>query len=220
MRFILKLSPNTETVPFNYQQKLLGVFHKWLGENNPLHDALSLYSFSWLEHAELTEGGYNFPAGSFWSISFWDAENLKSVLNGISKDNSLFCGMQVQEVVFEFNRTYRNGSQRFTVQSPILIKKPKPDSAPEFLVTHSVDADAILTTIMKRKLEAAGLDDDISIKLDSYYQNIKTKLVSINGIENRCFYCPVIITGSGRAIEFARITGVGHSTGSGFGFIK
>ena len=32
MRIYLQLTPNRETVPFNYQQSLVGAFHKWLGE--------------------------------------------------------------------------------------------------------------------------------------------------------------------------------------------
>ena len=47
MRLHLKLTPNTEPIPFNYQHQLTGTLHKWLGQND-LHDKISLYSFSWL----------------------------------------------------------------------------------------------------------------------------------------------------------------------------
>ena len=48
MRIHLSTSANNELVPFNYQQKLIGVLHRWLGTNE-LHDKISLYSFSWLK---------------------------------------------------------------------------------------------------------------------------------------------------------------------------
>lgn len=30
MRILLKTSPNTTPVPFDYQQKLVGTIHKWI----------------------------------------------------------------------------------------------------------------------------------------------------------------------------------------------
>jgi hypothetical protein len=69
MRLHFTLSPNTETVPFGYQRLLTGTFHKLLGEN-AVHDAISLYSLSWL-HGGVTmrngkkiEGGLDFPQGA------------------------------------------------------------------------------------------------------------------------------------------------------------
>lgn len=220
MRFLIKTTPNLEIVPFNYQQKLLGVFHKWLGEGNPLHDALSLYSFSWLECAEKNDDGFHFPKGALWTISFWESAHLKTVLNGISASPELFCGMRAEEVVFDFEKQFPDGDIRFLAGTPIFLKKPRANRGHDHLTGHSADADAILTAIMKKKMEVAGLEPDIKIKLDPDYRNIKTKLVTINSIENKAFVCPVIISGSGKAIQFARTVGVGHSTGSGFGFIR
>ena len=37
MRIHLKTSANTTPVPFDYQQKLVGTIHKWIG-NNSIHD--------------------------------------------------------------------------------------------------------------------------------------------------------------------------------------
>lgn len=45
MRITIRTTPNTELVPFDYQQKLVGTIHKWIG-NNSIHDKISLYSFS------------------------------------------------------------------------------------------------------------------------------------------------------------------------------
>ena len=47
MRIYLRTTPNDVIVPFDYQQKIVGTIHKWLG-NNEIHDKISLYSFSWL----------------------------------------------------------------------------------------------------------------------------------------------------------------------------
>ena len=34
-------------IPFNYQPKLVGTLHKWLGPND-IHGKLAMHSFSWL----------------------------------------------------------------------------------------------------------------------------------------------------------------------------
>lgn len=77
MRLHFQLTPNTRTVPFNYQHFLTGAFHKWLG-NKIFHDGISLYSLSWL-HGGVTmregrriEGGLDIPRGARWFISAHD----------------------------------------------------------------------------------------------------------------------------------------------------
>ena len=48
MRIHISTTKNTSLVPFDYQQKLVGTIHKWIGTNS-IHDHISLYSFSWLK---------------------------------------------------------------------------------------------------------------------------------------------------------------------------
>lgn len=48
MRIHISTTKNTSLVPFDYQQKLVGTIHKWIGDNS-VHDRISLYSFSWLK---------------------------------------------------------------------------------------------------------------------------------------------------------------------------
>ena len=67
MRIYLHLSPNRELVPFNYQQSLVGAFHRWLGENE-LHDEISLYSLSWLQGGVAGKEGLDFPQGATFCI--------------------------------------------------------------------------------------------------------------------------------------------------------
>lgn len=39
MRIHISTTKNTSLVPFNYQQKLVGTIHKWIGENS-IHDKI------------------------------------------------------------------------------------------------------------------------------------------------------------------------------------
>lgn len=42
MRIHISTTKNTSLVPFDYQQKLVGTIHKWIGHNS-IHDSISLY---------------------------------------------------------------------------------------------------------------------------------------------------------------------------------
>jgi CRISPR/Cas system endoribonuclease Cas6 (RAMP superfamily) len=79
MRIHIKTTPNKELVPFNYQHKLVGILHKWLGVNE-LHGKPALYSFSWLLNAKSEENGLNYPNGAKLFISFHDDNYLKQVV--------------------------------------------------------------------------------------------------------------------------------------------
>ena len=69
MRIHLKTTANTQPVPFNYQQKLVGTIHKWIGLNS-IHDKISLYSFSWLSGGRKVEDALQFSQGATLFISF------------------------------------------------------------------------------------------------------------------------------------------------------
>lgn len=81
MRIRIKTTSNEKILPFDYQGKLIGVIHKWLG-NNELHDKISLYSFSWLLGGVMVDKkGYVFPNGAELLISFHDVNSTLAVSN-------------------------------------------------------------------------------------------------------------------------------------------
>lgn len=81
MRLYFTLSPNTEPVPFDYQHRLTGVFHKWLKDNS-LHDRISLYSLSWIDGSFARNGSLYFPNGAKWFVSFYEEEYVERLVNG------------------------------------------------------------------------------------------------------------------------------------------
>ena len=82
MRIHLKTSPNTTPVPFDYQQKLVGTIHKWIG-NNSIHDKISLYSFSWLSGGRRVDNALQFSQGATMFISFYDESIIKVIIRTI-----------------------------------------------------------------------------------------------------------------------------------------
>lgn len=105
MRIYLRTTPNDVIVPFDYQQKIVGTIHKWLG-NNEIHDKIFLYSFSWLLGGNMImDKGYNFSKGATLFISFYENKYLKVLIDTILSDPEMFCGLSVK-------RLRSNGSRR------------------------------------------------------------------------------------------------------------
>ncbi|MGD8781956.1 MAG: CRISPR-associated endoribonuclease Cas6 [Ignavibacteria bacterium] len=215
MRLHFYLTPNTETVPFDYQHFLIGTFHKWMGWNE-IHDEISLYSLSWLQEGKMVKDGFNFPKGAKWFISFWDEDIGKQLIMSTMKEPDVCCGMKVKEIQMQENPNF-GSKEKFTVASPIFIRKYDQNRKAKHLTTQDVDADYFLTETLKKKLKTANIEAEVKVGFDKTYHNPKTKLVKINSINNRANLCPVIIEGDPEAVKFAWNVGVGHSTGCGFG---
>jgi CRISPR/Cas system endoribonuclease Cas6 (RAMP superfamily) len=99
MRLYLKLTRNQEIIPFNYQSFLTGTIHKWIGDNNSVHDEMSMYSFSWFQNAEAKSSrGINLTANSYFFISAYDETFMKNVLKGILDDPFVCFGVSVSDV--------------------------------------------------------------------------------------------------------------------------
>jgi len=222
MRLQLKLSSNTQPLPFNYQHKLTGALHKWLGENK-LHDKISLYSFSWLRgKTDRVEGGLSFPDGASWCISFWESKYGSDLIQGIVDMPEVMYGMTVDEVKVAKTPSFKN-EERFKVASPVLVRKNEDAETRKHLTFKDEDVDQYLSRTLNKKLKEAGLAGDLKpleVYFDKNYPNPKTKLVHLKGTKLRANFCPVIIKGDPKAIEFAWTVGVGELTGSGFGALS
>lgn len=103
MRIHLKTSQNTIPVPFDYQQKLVGTIHKWIGSNS-IHDKISLYSFSWLNGGRKVEDALQFSQGATMFISFYDESIIKVIIRTILEDPEMFCGMFVTDITIGAER--------------------------------------------------------------------------------------------------------------------
>jgi CRISPR-associated endoribonuclease Cas6 len=215
MKLHLKLNSNKGTVPFNYQNKLVGALHKWLGKNE-WHDGLSLYSFSWLTHGKKTEKGLSFPTGTNWSISSHDNDFLKTIVQSIQRDNEVAFGMRIQEILIQDN-PYFEEEKTFMVGSPIFIKQ-RIEKEQKFYYYNDTESTQLLTATLRNKLQKAGLNSEgVTVAFDTTYNGAKVKAMNYNGIVNKGSICPIIVKGSPEQIAFAWNVGVGNSTGIGFG---
>ena len=217
MRIYLHLSPNREIVPFNYQQSLVGAFHKWLGKNE-LHDDISLYSLSWLSPGINTDNGLNFPRGSRLFISSPLPDLHQKLVSGIFKDPYTNWGMKVEEVRTLMTPDFGE-RQRFLAQSPIYIQRDIEGNKKYFF--HSdPESNSLLTETLQHKLKKAGYSTNVSVAFDPDYRNPYVKKAIFNEIDIKGTMCPVIVEGDPRAVQFAWEVGVGNSTGIGFGALR
>lgn len=217
MRLHLRTTANSKPVPFNYHQKLVGAFHKWLGENE-IHDNLSLYSLSWLRGGKMRNRALTFPEGAHWFISSPDTQLIKQVIDGLFTDPAIAYGMSVQGMTTEKTPDFGN-EHNFKLAGPVLIKRQEEgkDHETHFLY-HQDEAGRLMTETLKSKLLKSGLGDKaIEAAFDLTYKRSKTKMVHYKGIGNKANMCPVILKGDPEAISFAWDVGVGNSTGIGFG---
>lgn len=218
MRLHFFLSPNERPVPFDYQHYLTGAFHKWVGAND-LHDAISLYSLSWLYEGRARDGAIEFPRGAHWFLSVHDESLVEMIVNNALADPEVCCGMRVGRI--EQQQTPRFGSRHtFKVGSPVLAKSKEAEGRVKHYIFSEPEADAALTATLRHKIDRAGLGaphNSVTVRFDRTYRTPKTKLVKIKDIANRASICPVTVEGTPESVAFAWNVGVGHGTGSGFG---
>ena len=125
MRIHISTTKNTSLVPFNYQQKLVGTIHKWIGENS-IHDKISLYSFSWLQGGKKVSDALDFPEGATMFLSFYDDGTMRKVIKTILENPLMFCGMSVTSIDIDETPLLEN-RELFYCASPIFIKRKMED---------------------------------------------------------------------------------------------
>jgi CRISPR-associated endoribonuclease Cas6 len=219
MRLNLRLTGNTAPVPFDHLHHLTGALHKWLAKDNPEHEGLSLYSFSWLGGSKVSEGTLTFPRGATWTLSLHDLGAARRVLDGILRDPEVAFGMRVFEVQEQAVPAF-SGCYRFKVAGPVLARARREGGGRDYLLWNDPRASDALTRVHRHKLEAAGLAGehlDAVVAFDQMYAGARSKLVTIKGISHKASLCPVVVTGTPEAVRFAWEVGVGELTGSGFG---
>ena len=219
MRLYIKLSKNTQIIPYSYQHLLTGLVHKWIGKNNEEHGKSSLYSFSWLQNTSSNNNGINLNRDAYFFISAYDSDLIKKIIKGILSDPETFCGSRVIDVQIK-NVPEFSSEEKFFLNSPILIRQRVGEKT-KHITYLDENFEHLLTENLKGKLKAANLStENVLVELDKEYAFPQTKLVDYKGIKNRTTLAPIIIKGTPEQIALAWTVGLGNSTGIGFGSLK
>lgn len=216
-----------DVLPFDHLPALKGAFHRWTGHNPALHDALSLYSLSWLRGGKAEKGGLSFPTGALWSISAPDPPLVRSLLAAVVSAPGLHAyGLRVTDARLRAVPAFPAGERLFRLLSPVFVKQQLHDETgqprpAEHLLYDNPAADARLTETLQRKLRQAGLPDaGVRVSFDRSYPAPKVKLFSYRDVQGRASFCPVLVTGTPEQLGFAWCVGIGHSTGIGCGALQ
>ncbi|MCS6905221.1 MAG: CRISPR-associated endoribonuclease Cas6 [Bacteroidia bacterium] len=225
MRLLCIIKPSLAKLSFSYPYELTRAIHKRLGENNRWHDALSLYSFSFLIGTRMQNNYLTLPNGAKWYLSSYDREWLKLMFEGLLKDPVLIRGVEVKEIIIQECPKFEGlTNYRFYLNSPVLLKSHDENYNTRFITFEEPEAASqCLTHSIHHKMDIAGLShlkEKTRAWFDKTYPNPKTKLIEIKGIKNRCNVCPVIVEGPTEALEFVWMTGLGNGTGTGFGAVQ
>lgn len=217
MRIKITTTPNTIPVAFDYQQKLVGTLHKWIGKNE-LHDDISLYSFSWLQGGRKAGNALRFERGASLFLSFHDELVMKKIIASILDAPEMFCGMRVVNITLVDDPDFTDCNY-FLCASPILIKRRLEDGSTKQYNFNDSESGLLMKETLQKKMRKAGLpeDDTLDIQFDLSYAKKKTKLVHYDRIGNKASLCPVIIKGKPETKLFAWNVGLGNCTGAGFG---
>lgn len=218
MRIHIKTTKNNVIIPFNYQHKLVGALHKWLGIND-LHGTMAMYSFSWLMNAIPNEKGLEYPNGANFFISFYDQDLCKRVIGSILNDPDICYGLRVIDITIEEDPDLSN-KNLFNCASPVFIRRYNNEGDQHYTYTNEISGEFLKETLLN-KMEKAGLapDETLNIRFDINAVNKKIKLIDYKGIKNRVCQCPIIIEAKPETKLFAWNVGLGNSTGIGFGSI-
>lgn len=219
MRIHISTTKNTSLVPFDYQQKLVGTIHKWIGTNS-IHDHISLYSFSWLKGGKKASSALNFPKGATMFLSFYDDVIMRRVIKSILNDSQMFCGMSVTSITIDDTPSLKS-RERFYCASPIFIKRKMEDGTIKQFTYDDEQTSTLLKETLTAKMKEAGLEEDetLDIKFDTSYNKKKCKFIRYRSIGNKASFCPIIIKAKPETKLFAWNVGIGNCTGIGFGAI-
>lgn len=218
MRIHLSTTANEGLVPFNYQSKMVGTLHKWLGLNG-LHGTPALYSFSWLLNAKPTDKGLDYPNGAKFFISFYSDDYLKQVIKNILREPEMFLGLKVLDITIQEEPDLTRQTV-FKCASPIFLRYSDQERDRHYTFKDD-ESGKLLTEKLLFKMNLAGLpkDESLNIRFAPSEGSARVKLIDYKGIKNRVNLCPVIIEGKPETKAFAWNVGLGNSTGIGFGSV-
>jgi len=218
MRLHLTTNPSRRILSYNYQRRLTGAIHKWLGTDNPYHGQSALFSFSLLNGGEsVKDQGMRFPRGARWFISSFHPEFAKMLMQGILRDPIITEDLAVEEMMVQEDPTFGQ-AHIFKVGSPVLVKQRRPDNTTHHFIFSEPATDALMTATLQGKLTHAGLPaEGLHVEFHRNFPGARAKVLHYNEVQNRVNFCPVAIIGSPEQLAFAWNVGIGHSTGIGFG---
>jgi CRISPR-associated endoribonuclease Cas6 len=226
---LLKSSKSNEEIPYNYQYSLAKQIHKWIGKDNPWHDeSYSSFCFGGLKGLQKRNGQLSSPTGTAtWQIGSRNSQLLQALIQGIEKAPYLEFGLYVQQIQLKPMPQFHTDSV-YHLDSPIFLRKKRDTGKPDQHVLYTdSDASRVLTDSLHAQLRHLGMDALVPHTQAEFltdYPAAKTKLITLNkqpqAIKLRASVCPIRLQAPEEVQHLVWASGIGASTGIGFGMIK
>ena len=220
-RIQIVLSKNTRPVPFDNQKICIGVLHRrWLPSDSNRHEPdkkFSDYAITGLLGGKRNGDFLDFKKGGVIIASSSDTNFIANIIASAKRSSEFEFGMKIIDVRI-IQEEIKPGKTKMISLSPILIKEKGVEYTFE-----SEGVNEIMTEKAKRVIQ--NFDPEIDLTDFKIYFSEEPKDIEkrrlanvwLHGHKNRCSLSAIFIEGSKEAKEVLYYTGLGNSSGSGFG---
>lgn len=216
MRLKIHFSKNTQPIPFNYKELVVGTIYKWLGDKSDLFHGRKYQklTISDLYGSKIKNNNLDFINGGYFLISSSDVDLLYNLMIGIQNNPSMFNGLNVTEISKEKTPNFEKQIQ-FKTKSMIFIK----DDNNQFVFPDNEKYSEIVKNKINAKLKFNNFQEDDTIEI-IFKNNYKIKNYNYKGIHNKGVVGEFIILAKPETKKFLYENGLGNSCGIGFGCIE
>ncbi|MBX3101008.1 MAG: CRISPR-associated endoribonuclease Cas6 [Bacteroidetes bacterium] len=232
MRLQIRFLHNRQAIPFNYQYELARALHRWLGPDNPWHGkTYSPFNFGSLQGLK-AQGNTLVCHNSqiTWWVAAWQANLLKTLLQGMLQSSTGPWGMHIQEVQLA-SPPHTEGTRQYFMDSPLVLRQRQESGPVKYLTWQDTEANTQLHEQLMRKLHHLDIhvpETDVQVAFDTTYPKAKTRLITLKRdtpgqqkeVKVRGSLCPVRVTAPPEVHAAIWSTGLGANTGIGFGGVK
>ena len=235
------------TLPVNYNNLLVGVIYRYLGDSNPeyadfLHDEgyraaqkrFKLFTFSRLlaKHRRIIDGQIHFGSTITWYVSSPVEKFLSHFADTLLTEGRLSIGqheLKVKDVSIPRTPKFQS-NMRFRCLSPIVMSAAREHEGKRrthYCLQDDPELSQLIRQNLIRKHEAVYgsiSDDALSFRFDEDYIRRSprriTQLVDFKGIKIRGVLCPFYVSGSTALIRVGYECGFGDKNSIGFGMAE
>lgn len=222
MIFNIIFEKTDKVIDFNNQHQMNGFIFTMLGEMaEKYHNAYSGYSVSSIQGGRMSpcKKGLVFDESPFVQISSNDnsviGDFVNCALNAIDKKTANFFGLYPVRIEGPYIFNCCTNYDVVRTMSPILVKK----DGVKLTCNDDGWVDALTDNCVKKLKHSDIVDDTFRIVVGNK-DNIHSKIVMVGEVFNPCTEGVFMVYGKRSTREVLYNSGLGNSTGSGFGAIR
>ena len=220
MRIKVNFGKSEKLIRMPLNKEVNGFVNRILGENNEYHGKFSRYNISsMLGYTTVGTEGIRFPNGGYFYVSSDDDEFVERFVFGlINKGRGLgimdMPYLYYEMCDFKLNRSF----DLVRTISPITIRVD--NKAVTF--DNPIFTSKLLDVSKKKLIHCGSSESDVdTLSIELFHpENAKTKMVKIGNAKVVCNFVMFVVRGKKNVRKALYETGIGRSTGFGFGAVS